>query len=320
MEIKQVENINDKKYLDFVESNGGVFNSAAWLNMYGKQLQVMSIEHDNRIVGAFNQWLTKKPGNTFYRTPPMMPNNGLTMQMKASNASNMLSESKVMMELMADYYLKKSKGLVSIVFPPEIKDMQPFAWRQFKVVSGYTYRMPLHFAQEVMEARMSTTHRNAMKSAVKDGLRSELTHEYSIVESLVNKTFERKEKRSNVVLVKKILYQFANDANSFSYITWQGEKPVSGTFCLVDKDIVYYIMGGYDQQLKHNGAGILSLFNSILHAKQLGKSFFDFEGSMLPEVEKYFRGFGAELTPYFTVNKANLALEMLMKLKQRSKF
>ena len=38
-------------------------------------------------------------------------------------------------------------------------------------------------------------------------------------------------------------------------------------------------------------------FPSIEKAKELGCSTFDFEGSMLKGVEKFFRGFGPELVP-----------------------
>ena len=62
------------------------------------------------------------------------------------------------------------------------------------------------------------------------------------------------------------------------------------------------------------------MWQSILHAKKLGIEVFDFEGSMLVEVEKYFREFGGELVPYYTVNKAGLPIEMLMKFKLRNRF
>jgi hypothetical protein len=41
---------------------------------------------------------------------------------------------------------------------------------------------------------------------------------------------------------------------------------------------------------------------------------------MLPEVERFFRGFGADLVPYFTVNKAWLPLEFMLKLLKRERF
>jgi len=41
---------------------------------------------------------------------------------------------------------------------------------------------------------------------------------------------------------------------------------------------------------------------------------------MLPEVERFFRGFGGDLVPYFTVNKAWLPLEFMLKLLKREQF
>jgi hypothetical protein len=38
-----------------------------------------------------------------------------------------------------------------------------------------------------------------------------------------------------------------------------------------------------------------------------GKSgIFDFEGSMHEQIEKFYRGFGGELVPYYSIYKANL--------------
>jgi hypothetical protein len=55
------------------------------------------------------------------------------------------------------------------------------------------------------------------------------------------------------------------------------------------------------------------MYNSIEYAKQIKMPVFDFEGSMLPEVEKYFRDFGGVLTPYYTINKANRIIEIILK-------
>jgi hypothetical protein len=41
---------------------------------------------------------------------------------------------------------------------------------------------------------------------------------------------------------------------------------------------------------------------------------------MLKGVEKFFRSFGPELVPYFTINKASLPLEILLKFKKRELF
>ena len=62
-------------------------------------------------------------------------------------------------------------------------------------------------------------------------------------------------------------------------------------------------------QLAHHGA-----------AKDRGLAIFDFEGSVILPIERYFRGFGGTLTPIISVHKAWLPLEMGLKLVRRSLF
>jgi hypothetical protein len=79
-------------------------------------------------------------------------------------------------------------------------------------------------------------------------------------------------------------------------------------------------MSGYDDGNKHHGAGALALWHAIQHAKSLNLKRFDFEGSMIKPIEKYFRGFGGELAPYFRISRANFGLEVILKIKYRTYF
>lgn len=62
------------------------------------------------------------------------------------------------------------------------------------------------------------------------------------------------------------------------------------------------------------------MFEAIQHTQQLGLERFDFEGSVIPAIERYIRGFGGKLTPYFKVNKAWLPIELAMKFVNRNIF
>ena len=53
---------------------------------------------------------------------------------------------------------------------------------------------------------------------------------------------------------------------------------------------------------------------AILKAKEMGLQVFDFEGSIVPPIERYFRGFGGKLTPIFSVHKAWLPIEIGLKM------
>jgi lipid II:glycine glycyltransferase (peptidoglycan interpeptide bridge formation enzyme) len=69
-----------------------------------------------------------------------------------------------------------------------------------------------------------------------------------------------------------------------------------------DKDTCYYLLGGYDPERSHSGASALAMWEAIKYAKnELKLSKFDFEGSMVPAIEMFFRKFGGEITPYYSV-------------------
>ena len=71
-----------------------------------------------------------------------------------------------------------------------------------------------------------------------------------------------------------------------------------------DDESAYYLMGGNDPELQNSGAPSLLLWEAIQFASTVTRSF-DFEGSMIPGVERFFRSFGARQTPYFRVTKVN---------------
>ena len=76
-----------------------------------------------------------------------------------------------------------------------------------------------------------------------------------------------------------------------AYVVWGGE-------------VAYYLVGGGDPELRCSGAGSLVMWESILRAREVAPVF-DFEGSMLPPVERFFRAFGGRQTPYLHAEPGN---------------
>ena len=76
----------------------------------------------------------------------------------------------------------------------------------------------------------------------------------------------------------------------------------AGVYIVWDQNSAYYLMGGGDPELRNSGATSLCMWEAIKFAATVTKRF-DFEGSMIEPVEKFFRAFGAQQTPYFTVSK-----------------
>jgi len=302
-------------------AGAGIFNSVEWLAIYDENLSVFGIfSANNKLLGTFNLYRQKITFLNYFRNPHYSPTINLNIETEAKNKSKQLTEKKKFISLISDFIDTLPFHILSISFPPEFIDLQPFIWRKYKVIPSYTYLIDLSKSIIEIESDFSPERRNDIKKAIKDKLICKQTEDYKLVKQLVLNTFSRKQKAINEDFINKILFNFANSTNSFAFITFSGENAIAASFCIFDKYRTYYLLGGYDNLNKHQGAGALAVWQAIQYAKSLNILKFDFEGSMLPEVEKYFRGFGGDLTPYYSVNKANFFIELILKFFKRQNF
>jgi len=224
------------------------------------------------------------------------------------------------LEAMAALLAQESPAMLSFSLAREVQDALPFYWRKFKVIPGYTYLLDLSSTIGEIEANMASVRRRNLSKASRDGLSVRRIADLSVVHDLVLATFDRQDVRISRHYIERILFDFANEFNSFAFATYRDNTPIACTFVVHDRVTAYYLLGGYTAGEKHHGAGPLAMFAAIMHAKGLGLAAFDFEGSMIPTIERYFRGFGGRLTPYFTVNKAWLPIEIVLKFIKRESF
>ncbi len=321
MPIRKLDTNNWKAYETLAAENGNVFNSPSWIKLYDSNLIHYGIfDNDQKLIAAFYLYQTKMVGLSYYKNPPYTPTIGLCYKNKAGNKANALAFDKKLVSELADFFISLKGGLYTLAMPHTLTDVQPFIWKKFKTIPNYTYHLDLQLSAEQLLQNMTADKRNSLKKAEKDGIQTTLTTDYAAVQRLILKTFSRKQKSIDEIFVKKILHNFATPENSFAFIASLKGTPISTAFCIFDKTTCYYLLGGYDNENKHQGAGVSSIWNAILHAKAKGLNTFDFEGSMLPEVEKFFRGFGGDLIPYFTINKAFLPVEMALKFMKREQF
>ncbi|MFW6271609.1 MAG: GNAT family N-acetyltransferase [Desulfosalsimonas sp.] len=84
----------------------------------------------------------------------------------------------------------------------------------------------------------------------------------------------------------------------------------AAVYIVWDENSAYYLMGGADPELRNSGANSLLMWEAIKFAASVTRKF-DFEGSMIESVERFFRAFGARQTPYFHVTKAGPRMKIL---------
>jgi len=321
MIVKKINQDDRETYNECAKAYGTVFNSLEWLSIFGEAIQVYGL-YDNKgnIVGGFHLFNKRKYGLTIFCNSPFTPFMGPFIRIDVQNPVKIMNTWKEALAAVSDFIDKLSYSIISFDLSAAVVDTQPFIWKKFKVVPNYTYLVDLSMPVEGILKNMSSNRRNDINKGTKDGLSVRKIEDLEIIDQLVAKTFSRQGMRHNEFHQRKVLFEFANNDCSFAFAAFKGDTPIACTFCIYDKRRVYALLGGYDHENKNDVAGVLCLWEAIKYSKGLGLSYFDFEGSMVPRIERYYREFGGTLTPYYRINKAKLPIEILLKIYKRELF
>ncbi len=295
--------------------------SEAWLNAFPGKLTAYGVFDGQELQAALVlqekcRWLTRIISDV-----ELSPHCGLTFRPYAGNTEKRNSWHKRIMAAIAGYLDQHRWGITSLTFPDWITDFQPFVWRGFKVVVRYTYQLKLNGqTDEALLVEMSSNRRNEIRNGHKKGLIVSLCSDGAIIEPLVAKTLRRQGISEDLSNIHALLTGFFQPTNSFAYVTHKDDLPVAVCFCLHDAKRAYYVLGGVDDEHGVAAAAPMAMFACIRHARDLGMEIYDFEGSMVPGIEQYFRSFGGELTPLHRVVKASLPIEIALKPFKRALF
>lgn len=306
--------------LGLVQGELPLFLRDEWRAIVGDGYERLAVLNgDGKALAAFNLHRTRRAGLRLVSHPAFNPHCGLWRRPQAKNPAKAVGEVKKLHALLADHLLAQD-GMVHLAFPPEETDLQPWAWKGFKVVAQWTYRIDLLQELAAIRAGYEDKQRNAIKKSLGGGAAVQPTQDPLRVLNAVRSTFARKGKGLDEATTAALLQAFLKPGSGFAHVAVENGKDAAAAFCAHAAGTCYYLLGGVDKARASNGAGALAVDACIGQAHALGLSVFDFEGSMLPEVERYFRTFGGTPTPYFTVNRAPFLTEVALKKKLRQLF
>lgn len=320
MEIKEL-NSNDSAYAELVKT-ASVFNSPQWLKNYGLDLKLFGLfNNDNKLFGAFYWYTETRMAIKRLRVPPYSPHCGLFFNNPAQNRSSINSFNKEVKEKLVEFFDSTKKNLLTIAFPTSIIDLQSFTWKGYKVIPNYTYQINLNQSAEEIFKEFDSKNRNLINKVEKENYDIAPLTDRKLLFEFLQKSLVAAKANVYDSILKAIVFDFINDQNSFTFSLKDASGNISSAvLCLYDTKSCYYLLAGNNREHMMNGANNLLVYKSILKAKELGCTIFDFEGSMIPGVEKFFRSFGGTLVPYYTVNKGIFLVETVLKLKLPSTF
>jgi len=181
----------------------------------------------------------------------------------------------------------------------------PFHWQGYHQTTRYTYVLDYAGGIEAVKKGMSQTLRNTIRKAEKSGFtaRTDLNPEDGF--ALVRSTLEQRSPNSALPLER---YVKLNDAlQERRAATFFGAFDKDGalqavSYIVHDSRAAYYLLAGRNVEEEHSPAGAFVLWEAIKYfADKAGR--FDFEGSMIQGVERFFRSFGGRQMPYFNISK-----------------
>ena len=321
MIIKPLEEFEKELYTKYAIEYGSIFNTLEWISVFEDKVQVYGIyDKGGNLIGGFHIVCMKKFGFFTYLNTPFTPGIGPFLKIDAKNPVSVMDTWKKALSSMADFLERLPYAIISFSLNNYVIDTQPFSWKKFKVTPSYTYIINLKKSIDDIWKGLASNHRSHINKAIKDNLEVKQIDDLKIVRDLILKTYERQKEKANEYYLDRILFKFSTDKNSYKFCTFKSGKPISASFFIYDNHTCYLLASGYDYKDKHHGAGILTKWEGIKYAKSLGLDYFDFEGSMIPRIEIFNRGFGGKLTPYYRINKAKLPIEIVLKFIKRELF
>ena len=196
-------------------------------------------------------------------------------------------------------------------FHYSITDWLPFYWAGYQQTTRYTYLLRNIKDQTAIWDNMSQNiRRNITKAQQKRGISIRKGIPLEEFLTIQAKTFERQHIRmkEDIHVLQALIatcrkkgqgdlwggYDEQGHLHAAAFIVWQEQS-------------AYYLAGGGDPAYRESGAHSYLLWTCIQYVSQY-TDLFDFEGSMIPGVERFFREFGAIQTPFFTISKGKLSL------------
>lgn len=191
-------------------------------------------------------------------------------------------------------------------FHPSATNWLPFYWQGYHQTTRYTYQINL---KEGLDAVYQGFNRNVRRNIKKAEKVLTIRHDMApeAFHRMVLLSFER-QGLSDPHSLEFFLRHDAALAQHESRTIFCAEdrqgRIHSAAYLIWDGLSSYYHLSGDDPELRDSGAGLLLIREAIRYTHEvLQLPVFDFEGSMIPNIEAIRRQFGGRQVPYFRVWK-----------------
>jgi Acetyltransferase (GNAT) domain len=283
---------------------GSVFATAWWLDAVAPgRWRAHTLEENGTIVAAWPTVVRSSRWGEIHEGAPLTPFLGPLLSGEGNavrRRAHEIAEIELLLEKIG------SCAHIEARCNPAFDYWTPLSWHGFSQTTHYTWRLPDLSDLDGIFRGVRENIRREIRKAEKRGIRVEhgsLTDFLEIHRAIQSPShLEATRARNRRVLEDIEAAASARDARVILVARDEDGRPHTAGYFVRDGRWVYYLVGGSDPELRTSGAGSLVMWKGIEYAAERGLSF-DFEGSMVPSVERFFRSFAGVPTPYSIVRK-----------------
>jgi hypothetical protein len=283
-------------------SQGSLFCRSWWLKVVAPDARVFGYFDRGRLVAGIPLFFKKRLGIKFCTMPILTQTWGVVIEPIEGKPVHQITRQTEILKIFARRLSGEQVFLQR--FHPTIANFLPFYWLGFQQVSRVTYVIEYLCDLDRVWAEMRENQRREIRKAEKRGIVVERC-DSEIVALNLAKTYGRQGLQSPAKThLLRLIHQAAqqNDAGECFAARDASGRVHAAAMLVWDRKRAYYLAGGGDPTLRASGATALLLWKMMQFSS--GRSaVFDFEGSQIPAVERFFRAFGASQVWYHEISK-----------------
>ncbi|MBP6455947.1 MAG: GNAT family N-acetyltransferase [Chitinophagaceae bacterium] len=295
-----------ENYKKFCESHSdiSIFLSWKWINFVCNDFKIFEFYQNGKIAFLILP-IEKKIGFTIIRNPLLSPycgflfENGFNENEKKLTAKNLLSQipkaNEIHLDFHPDYFISNFNTIKNIS-------------------TKNTYKLQL-----IVEEKIYINFKDSLKRQIKKGeknLTIESTRDINLLYNLYLKS-QLKQKNKIIISIKELQkiaeWGFAENCMRIDVVKNEHGDYLAASLLCYDKITSYYLLGGADPNFSNSGAMSYLLWQQIRISIALQKTYFDFEGSMIKGVAKFFSNFGASIYNYNSMQENSSGIYGILK-------
>ena len=266
---------------------------------------LLNFDKNEAITSIWAFSISKRWGNKIITNPILTPFLGVWLNYpKDISAAKKIDFEESELEKLISKLPKVA--FIQCGFEVKFTNWQPFYWAGFEQTTIYTYIFEKGFSLEEVWENMNPKVRTLINKGKKE-LHIEVSNDVELMYQLLEDTFKKQNQKFPMTLLQlKNLYNaIISNKSGKMFIAKGSDNQLYGMELIIfDEYSVYNLLSVINLKFPHQSTSRALLWRGIQYAHENNLAY-NFEGSMIKNVNQIYSSFGAKQVPYFLIRKSN---------------